>query len=79
LYYAPVAVVPPAITTPIHSYYCFLAKPTPWVDDNNPNTPTTDLKSIKQIQKNIFVTKQIKTSDISPVIQRIDWQTNWII
>ena len=78
LYYAPVAVVPPAITVPIHSYYCFLAKPTPWADDNDPTTPTTDLKSIKQIQKNIFVAKQIKTSDISPVIQRIDWQTGSI-
>lgn len=73
LYYAPVAVVPPAITVPIHSYYCFLSKPTPWLDDSNPPAPTSDLKAIKQIQKNIFVAKQIKTSDISPVIQRIDW------
>lgn len=78
LYYAPVAVVPPAITTPIHSYYCFLAKPTPWADDNDPAMPTADLKSLKQIQKNIFVTKQIKTSDISPVIQRVDWTENTV-
>lgn len=76
MYFAPVAVVPPAITTPINSYYCFLAKPTPWVNDNEPTTPSSDLKSIKQIYKNIFVAKQIKTSDISPIIQRIDWASN---
>ena len=78
LYYAPVSVVPPAITTPINSYYCFLSKPTPWENDDNPPAPSADIKSIKQIQKNIFVAKQIKTSDISPVIQRIDWTTNTI-
>jgi hypothetical protein len=78
LYYAPVAVVPPAITTPIHSYYCFLSKPTPWPDEQQPPQPSGDLKSIKQIQKNIFVAKQIKTSDISPVIQRVDWTENTV-
>lgn len=76
MYFAPVAVVPPAITTPINSYYCFLAKPTPWANDSEPTTPSSDLKSIKQIYKNIFVAKQIKTSDISPIIQRIDWAAN---
>jgi len=76
LYYAPVAVVPPAITTPINSFYCFLSKPTPWANDAEPTTPSADLKSIKQIYKNIFVAKQIKTSDISPIIQRIDWTAN---
>jgi hypothetical protein len=73
LYYAPVAVVPPAITKPINSYYCFLAKPTPWSVDVDPPVPGTDLKSQKQIYKNIFAAKQIKTSDISPIIERIDW------
>lgn len=78
LYFAPVAVVPPAITTPINSYYCFLSKPTPWPDENNPPVPSGDLKTIKQIQKNIFVAKQIKTSDICPIIQRVDWTENTI-
>ena len=73
LYFAPVSVIPPAITEPINSYYCFLAKPSPWSDDSNPETPGTSVKSIKQIYKNIFAAKQIKTSDISPVIQRVDW------
>lgn len=78
LYYAPVSVVPPSIEIPLHTYYCFLSKPTPWADENNPDTPTSDIKSQKQIQKNIFVAKQIKTSDICPIIERIDWSENEI-
>ena len=55
MYFAPVSVVPPEVSVPIHTYYCFLSKPTPWPDDNNPPAPGADIKSIKQIQKNIFV------------------------
>ena len=72
-YYGPAAVVPPNLIEPINTYYCFLAKPLPWVDNENPPVPATDLKSIKQIFKNMFVVKQLKPSDISPVIQRVDW------
>lgn len=73
MYYAPVAVVPPYLTEPINVFYCFLAKPLPWDDDINPPVPGTDLKSIKQVFRNMFIAKQIKTNDISPVIQRVDW------
>ena len=73
MYYAPVAVVPPYLTEPINVFYCFLAKPLPWDDNENPPVPATDLKSIKQVYKNMFIAKKIKTSDISPVIQRVDW------
>ena len=52
-YYAPVAVVPPANTT-ISQTYCFLAKAEPWPDENNPPVPTQDVKSLKQIFKNII-------------------------
>jgi hypothetical protein len=73
MYYGSAAVVPPNLVEPVNTFYCFLAKPLPWDDNENPPVPATDLKSIKQIFKNIFVVKQLKTSDISPVIQRIDW------
>jgi len=73
VYYGPAAVVPPNLIEPINTYYCFLAKPLPWTDNENPPVPTADLKSIKQIFKNMFVVKQLKPSDISPVIERIDW------
>jgi hypothetical protein len=73
MYYAPVAVVPPYLTEPINVFYCFLAKPLPWVDEINPPVPATDLKSLKEVYRNMFFVKQIKTNDISPVIQRVDW------
>jgi hypothetical protein len=40
---------------------------------NTVPVPTEDQKTLKQIFKNMFVAKQINTSYISPVIQRIDW------
>ena len=73
MYYAPVAVVPPYLTEPINVFYCFLAKPLPWDDNINPPVPATDLKSLKAVYRNMFIVKKIKTNDISPVIQRIDW------
>ena len=73
MYYAPVAVVPPYLTEPINVMYCFLAKPLPWPDEINPPVPATNLKSLKEVHRNIFIVKKIKTNDISPVIQRIDW------
>ncbi len=73
MYYAPVAVVPPYLNEPINVFYCFLAKPLPWDDEINPPVPSTDLKSLKQVYRNMFIAKKIKTNDISPVIQRVDW------
>lgn len=73
VYYSPVAVVPPAITTPLAATYCFLAKVDPWLDENNPPAPTQDQKYIKSVYKNIFAAKLITSSQISPVIQRVDW------
>jgi hypothetical protein len=72
-YFSPVAVLPPPFGTSISTTYCFLSHNLPWADDNNPPQPTQDQKYIKDIFKSIFVTKQIYSSDISPVIQRIDW------
>ena len=74
-YYSPVLVIPPSNSgLPLHtSIYCFLSRVDPWVDVNNPPTPTEDQISIKNILKSMFVAKQLTTSDISPVIQRIDW------
>ena len=72
VYYSPVAIVPPA-TFNAQTIYTFLAKVEPWVDDNNIPEPTTDQKYIKQVFKNTFVAKLVKTSDISPIIPRFDW------
>jgi len=77
-YFSPVAVVPPFTEIPLSTMYCFLSKVETWTDPENPPTPTQDVKSIKQIFKNMFVAKKITSNDISPVIERIDWEVNTV-
>lgn len=72
-YFSPVAVLPPPFGTSISTTYCFLSHIDPWSDDNNPPQPTQDQAYLKNVFKSMFVAKQIYSSDISPVIQRIDW------
>lgn len=71
-YFAPVASIA-GTNSPISTLYCFLARVVPWPNENDPVTPTQDQQAIKSIFKNMFVAKLINSSNISPVIQRIDW------
>lgn len=73
-YYLPVSVLPSKITVPIETNYCFLSRVDPWPTEDIP-VPTLDQKNRKAIFKNIFAVKKVTTSDISPVIQRIDWRS----
>ena len=73
-YFAPVASVI-GTQTPVSTMYCFLSRVLPWSIENQPVQPLQDQKSIKDIYKNIFVVKKITSSNISPVIQRIDWES----
>jgi hypothetical protein len=77
MYFTPVAVTTFNPSVPIGTLYCFLSKVTPWAANNVP-VPTQDQKSIKQIFKNMFVAKLITPSNISPVVQRIDWTANTV-
>ena len=54
-YVAPSARTAPGYNIPVTTTYCFLAKATPWADQNNPPVPTADVKNVKQIQKNIKI------------------------
>lgn len=58
-------------TIPLTVLYGFLSKPTTW--PGLTPVPTEDVYSLKQAQKNMFVAKRIKASDVSVIIQRIDW------
>ncbi len=78
IYYSPVTVLPSNIDAPLESIYCFLSKVDPWPDEENPPVPGSSVKEIKQTFKNIFAVKKVGGSDISPVIQRINW-TNGVI
>jgi len=73
VFYSPVSVVPPHTDVPLSTTYCFLSKAEPWPDENDPPVPAQDVSSIKKIFKNMFVAKKIRSNDISPVIQRVDW------
>lgn len=77
MYFSPTATLPPAYDT-LTSMYCFLSKVDTWSDDNNPDNPQQSQSYLKQVQKNIFVVKHIRSADISPVIKRIDWTTGTV-
>jgi hypothetical protein len=77
-YYAPVAVITSKNNLPVETNYCFLSRVDPWPQANTPPVPGLDQKSRKEVFKNIFAVKKVNTSDISPVIQRINWESGTI-
>ncbi len=74
-YYAPVAVITSKNNLPVEANYCFMSRVDPWPQANTPPTPGLDQKSRKEVFKNIFAVKKVNTSDVSPVIQRINWES----
>lgn len=76
-YFAPVASVV-GTSVPVSTLYCFMSRVLPWTNETTPPEPTQDQKSLKQIYKNIFAVKKINSSNISPVIERIDWNSGEI-
>jgi hypothetical protein len=74
-YFAPVSVLP-VTNQAISTLYVFLSRVDSWPDDNVPPVPTQDQRYIKSVFANIFVAKQVSSNQISPVIQRIDWQSD---
>jgi len=77
-YYAPVSKVQNSV---FNTTYAFLGKEDPWTyaPDNTteiPTQPTQDQKYLKSVFKNMFAAKLLNTSNIRPVIQRIDWANN---
>jgi len=74
LYYAPTVTIP--VTGKIlGTMYCFLSKVLPWENETDPPAPLQSQKYLNAVFKNMFVAKKITTNDISPVIERIDWNS----
>jgi hypothetical protein len=76
-YYTPTVSIP-TTGKKLGTIYCFLSKIDPWTNEENPPAPEQTQKYLKQVFKNMFVAKQITSNDMSPVIERIDWQTSTI-
>lgn len=82
-YYSPVATIG-INNLPLLSYYCFLSRVLPWENRNiwtnelEPDVPTQDQKYLKNVFKNMIIAKKINSSDISPVVQRIDWTSGTV-
>ena len=75
-YYTPVVTVQGSALT---SIYAFLGQEDPWPyvgADETPTQPTQDQQYLKKVFKNMFAAKLVNTSNISPVIQRINWANN---
>ena len=77
VYYSPTALIP-TTNQPVSSLYCFLSRVLPWTNENSPPEPTDDQKYLKTVYKNMFFMKKITTFDMSPIIERINWQTGEI-
>jgi hypothetical protein len=58
--------------------YSFIGNVIPWDDEENPPTPTQDQKTIKSYFKNIITFKKVQSSDISPVVPRVDWTSGTV-
>ncbi len=77
VYFSPVSVVPPNNYN-AQTIYTFLSKVEPWTDPDNIPEPTSDEKYKKQVFKNMFVAKKVKSSDISPIIPRVNWTSGFV-
>jgi hypothetical protein len=53
--------------------YMFIGKPDAWPDDVNPPLPDQSQSTIKQTFKHMFAAKLLTSSNMSPVVPRIDW------
>lgn len=58
------------------SSYFFVGKVTPWNNDNEVPVPNQSESEIKETFKNAVFSKQLTSSNMCPVIPRIDWTSN---
>lgn len=75
-YYRPSATVQGSL---IGSIYAFLGREDSWpiIDgEETPPAPTEDEAYLKNVFKNMFAAKLINSSNMSPVIQRVNWANN---
>jgi len=60
-------------TDPANSLYLFVAKPTAWVDENNPVNPTDARKFEQSVRDQMISFRKINSTEVSQAIFRINW------
>lgn len=60
------------------SSYLFIGKVEPWPNDTDPPEPTQTQYDIKTTFKNMVAAKLLTSSNLCPVVQRIDWTTGTV-
>jgi hypothetical protein len=60
------------------SSYFFIGKVNPWDDETNPPQPTQSEFDIKTAYKNMVAAKLLTSSNMSPVVKRVDWATGTV-
>jgi hypothetical protein len=60
------------------SSYFVIGKVDPWPDDVNIPIPTQDQANMKKTFKNMFAAKLLTSSNMSPVVPRIDWTSGTV-
>jgi hypothetical protein len=64
------------IVTRSASYYYYLGKTLSWDDESNPPIPRDTYDYEREARSEIITMKQIRASDVSFVVERIDWEAN---
>lgn len=60
------------------SSYMFIGSVDAWLNDNDPPPPTQNQVVVKGVLKNMIAAKLITSSNMCPVVQRIDWTTGTV-
>jgi hypothetical protein len=60
------------------SSYFFIGRVQPWDDETNPQLPSQSQIDIKTTFKNMIAAKLLTSSNMSPVVRRIDWKSGTV-
>lgn len=60
------------------SSYIFIGRVEPWINENDPDSPTQNQIVLKNTFKNIIAAKLLTSSNMCPVVRRIDWTANTV-
>lgn len=66
------------ITTKTGRYYYFLGGTVDWNDPANPPNPVDNLQYEREVRRDIILAKEILSSDVAYVVNRIDWESGTV-